>query len=64
MNYFLKAGQMFDGEFASLNAIYETQTIRVPKPIKVDFGFLSFSEKVSSILLSYKSFKDCLVSFF
>lgn len=28
------AKRMFDGEFASLEAIYHTQTIRVPKPIK------------------------------
>ncbi|XP_013379834.1 ketosamine-3-kinase [Lingula anatina] len=29
------ARQMFEGEFASLDAIHKTQTIRVPKPIKV-----------------------------
>ena len=27
---------MFDGEAASLNAISETETIRVPKPLKVN----------------------------
>lgn len=26
---------MFDGEFKSLEAIYKTDTIRVPEPIKV-----------------------------
>ena len=26
---------MFDGEYASLNAIYSTKCVRVPKPIKV-----------------------------
>ncbi|VDO70410.1 unnamed protein product [Onchocerca flexuosa] len=30
-----KAQEMFDGEFASLQALLETNTIRVPKPIKV-----------------------------
>jgi len=26
---------MFDGEYASLNAIFNTKCVRVPKPIKV-----------------------------
>ena len=26
---------MFDGEFASLNAILETSTVHVPRPVKV-----------------------------
>lgn len=30
-----QARRMFDGEFASLEAMYNTKTIRVPKPIKV-----------------------------
>lgn len=35
INTLLKAKRMFDGEFASLEAMYRTETIRVPKPIKV-----------------------------
>lgn len=30
-----KARLMFDGEYASLEAIYETKTVRVPKPVAV-----------------------------
>jgi protein-fructosamine 3-kinase/protein-ribulosamine 3-kinase len=30
-----KARQMFDGEFASLEALYATKTVRVPKPVAV-----------------------------
>lgn len=30
-----KAKQMFDGEFASLESLYATNTVRVPKPIAV-----------------------------
>ena len=26
---------MFDGELASLNTLFETETVKVPKPIKV-----------------------------
>ena len=28
---------MFDGESASLDAIFQTNTVRVPKPVKVFF---------------------------
>ena len=31
---------MFDGEFASLDAIYKTNKIQCPKPIKVIYEYL------------------------
>ena len=34
---------MFDGEYASLCAIYNTQTVSVPRPIKVLQGVVSHS---------------------
>lgn len=30
-----KAKEMFEGEFASLEALYATKTVRVPRPIAV-----------------------------
>lgn len=32
---YIQAKLMFDGEMASLDAILKTETIRVPKPVKV-----------------------------
>lgn len=49
-----QAGEMFEGEFQSLKEIYGTDTLRVPRPIKViflherDYFLLNF--KVSLIL--------------
>lgn len=34
---FFQAGEMFEGEFQSLEEIYGTDTLRVPRPIKVIF---------------------------
>ena len=31
---------MFDGEFASLKALYNTNIVRVPKPIKVSYAIV------------------------
>ena len=32
-----QAGEMFEGEFQSLEEICRTDTLRVPRPIKVNF---------------------------
>ena len=36
-----QAGEMFEGEFQSLEEICRTDTLRVPRPIKVIFFYMS-----------------------
>ena len=49
---FFKAGEMFEGEFQSLEEICRTDTLRVPRPIKViflheqDYFFIKFLKSV------------------
>lgn len=45
---------MFDGEYASLNAIYNTKCVRVPKPIKV-------RTQVNTSLYSAVVYQLCMV---
>lgn len=46
---------MFDGEFESLKAIYETNTIKVPKPLKV----LEGSSHGTLIVMEHLDLKHC-----
>ena len=36
-----QAGEMFEGEFQSLEEICRTDTLRVPRPIRVIFFYMS-----------------------
>lgn len=49
-----QARVMFEGERASLDAIYSTKTIACPKPIKVSFGkmYASVKENEASMYLN------------
>lgn len=52
---FFQAGEMFEGEFQSLEEICRTDTLRVPRPIKVNF----YMSKINP----YEFFKSVLRCF-
>ena len=47
---------MFDGEYASLSAIYNTQAVCVPRPIKVLQGVVTHVSPVKEFVAEIKVF--------